>query len=73
MQYFRPELVDHEAIVDDAPEQLLPYDVLPVPDCQIPSSGVYHNATRASQGKGELLAGALIDGLCQIIEREFDA
>ncbi len=73
MQYFHPELVDDDAIVDDAPEQSFPYDVLPIPKSQVPPSGVYHKASSASPRKGELLANALIGGLCLVVEREFNA
>jgi creatinine amidohydrolase len=70
MQYFTPELVREDKIVDDQSERMPPYSIFPPPDDIIPKSGVPYKATFASQEKGEKLAKQLVDTIVQIGRQE---
>jgi len=70
MQYFNPELVREDRIVDDQSERMPTYSILPPPDDVIPKSGVPYKATFASQEKGKKLAKQLVDTIVQIGRQE---
>jgi len=70
MQYFTPELVREDKIVDDQSERMPPYSIFPPTDDIIPKSGVPYKATFASQEKGEKLAKQLVDTIVQIGRQE---
>jgi creatinine amidohydrolase len=70
MQYFAPELVREDRIVDDHAERMPAYSIFPPPDDIIPKSGVPCQATSASREKGEKLARELVDSIVQIGRQE---
>ncbi len=71
MQYFAPEWVRDEKIIDDQADRKPTYSVFPAPDDMIPASGVLYKATHASPEKGERLAGHIVDAAVAIARREF--
>ena len=70
MQYFAPELVREDRIIDDQSERMPKYAIFPPPDDIIPESGVLYKATFASREKGEKLAKQLVDAIVQIGRQE---
>lgn len=71
MQYFAPELVREDRIIDDQTERVPAYSISPPPGDIIPDSGVPYKATFASQEKGERLAQELVDTIVRIGRQEF--
>ena len=63
MQYFAPELVREDKIIDDQSERKPTYSIFPAPEDIIPKSGVLYKATYATQEKGEKLANSSLTGL----------
>jgi creatinine amidohydrolase len=55
MQYFAPDLVREDKIVDDESARKVPCLIFPPPDDIITRSGSFHKATYSSREKGELL------------------
>jgi creatinine amidohydrolase len=72
MQFFNPDLVRDDRIVDDQSERMPTYAIFPPPDDIIPKSGVYYKATSASQEKGEKLAKQVKDTIVQICRQELE-
>jgi len=70
MQYFAPELVREDRIIDDQSERMRTYSIFPTPDDIIPESGVLYKATLASWEKGEKLARQLVDTIVQVGRQE---
>jgi creatinine amidohydrolase len=70
-QYFAPELVREDKIVDDQSERMPTYSIFPPPDDIIPKSGVLYKATHASREKGEKLAKQVVGTIVQIARQEF--
>jgi len=70
MQYFTPELVREDRIIDDQSERVPAYSIFPPPDDIIPKSGVPYKATFASREKGEKLAKQLAETIVQIGRQE---
>jgi creatinine amidohydrolase len=70
MQYFAPELVREDRIINDQGERKPTYSILPPPDDIIPKSGVLYKATFASREKGEKLAKQLVGTIVQIGRQE---
>jgi creatinine amidohydrolase len=70
MQYFTPELVREDKIIDDQSERMPRYSIFPPPDDTIPKSGVLYKATYASREKGEKLAKHLVDTIVEIAREE---
>ena len=70
MQYFAPELVREDKIIDDQSERKPTYSIFPAPDNIIPKSGVLYKATFASRQKGEKLANFVTDRIAQIARDE---
>lgn len=70
MQYFAPELVREEAIIDDQSERKPPYSIFPPPRDIIPESGVLYKATYASKQKGEKLAKHVTERVVKIVADE---
>ena len=66
MQYFAPELVREDKIMDDQSERIPRYSIFPPPDDTIAKSGVLYKATFASREKGEKLAKQLVGTIVQI-------
>ncbi len=73
MQYFAPELVREDRIIDDQSERKVTYSIFPPPEDIIPKSGVLYKATYASREKGEKLAKHVVDNIVQIIRQELDS
>lgn len=73
MQYFAPELVREEEIIDDQSDRKPPYAIFPAPADIIPSSGVLYKATYASREKGEKLAKQVASRVAEIAEQELGA
>ncbi len=73
MQYFAPELVREDRIIDDQSERKVTYSIFPPPEDIIPKSGVLYKATYASREKGEKLAKHVVDNIVQITRRELDS
>ena len=71
MQYFAPELVREDKIIDDQSERMPTYSIFPPPDDIIPKSGVPYKATYASREKGEKLAKQVVGTIVQIARQEF--
>jgi len=71
MQYFAPELVREDKIVDDQSKHKPAYSIFPAPADIIPPSGVLYKATYASKEKGKKLAEQVVETICQIISQEF--
>jgi creatinine amidohydrolase len=55
MQYFAPDLVREDKIVDDESARKVPYLIFPPPDDIITRSGSFCKATYSSREKGDLL------------------
>jgi len=70
MQYFTPELVREDKIIDDQSERVPTYFIFPPPDDIIPKSGVLYKATYASREKGEKLAKQLVNTIVAIAREE---
>jgi creatinine amidohydrolase len=70
MEWLYPDLVRAHLIVDDEPQGVVPYEVIPANRGRAPRSGVFGPATRASRDKGDLLARDLTEGIGEIISRE---
>jgi len=70
MQYFAPELVREDKIIDDQSERMPTYSIFPPPDGIIPKSGVLYKATYASREKGEKLAEQVVGTIVQIARQE---
>lgn len=70
MQWLYPDLVRGHLIVDDAPQGVVPYEVIPANKDRAPRSGVFGPATQASPDKGDLLARDLTEGIAEILSRE---
>jgi creatinine amidohydrolase len=70
MQYFAPESVREDKIVDDQSERGSTYSIFPPPDDIIPKSGVLYKATCASREKGERLAKQVVGTIVQIGRQE---
>lgn len=70
MQYFAPERVREDKIVDDQPERVPKYSIFPPPDEIMTKSGVFYKATYTSPEKGEILASHLVENIVQIALRE---
>ena len=70
MQYFAPELVREDKIIDDQSDRKPTYSIFPAPDNIIPKSGVLYKATYASREKGEKLAKHVTDRIVQIVRDE---
>jgi len=73
MQYFAPELVREDRIIDDQSERNVTYSIFPPPEDIVPKSGVLYKATYASREKGEKLAKHVVDNIVQITRRELDS
>ena len=70
MQYFAPELVREDKIIDDQSERTPTYSIFPPPQDIAPKSGVFYKATYASREKGEKLAKQVVDRIVEISHRE---
>ncbi len=70
MQYFAPQLVREDAIIDDQSERIPTYSIFPPPEDIIPKSGVLYKATYASRQKGEKLAKQVAETIVQIARQE---
>jgi creatinine amidohydrolase len=70
MQYFAPELVREDKIIDDQSERKPTYSIFPPPGDIIPKSGVLYKATYASREKGEKLAKQVVGTIVQIARQE---
>ena len=70
MQYFAPELVREDNIIDDQSDRKPTYSIFPPPDDIIPKSGVLYKATYASREKGEKLAKQVVDSIVEIALQE---
>lgn len=70
MQYFAPELVREDKIIDDQSERMPTYSIFPPPTDIIPKSGVLYKATYASREKGEKLAKQVVGTIVQIARQE---
>jgi len=71
MSYFRPDLVRMDRIVADRAENLPPYDIYPVPEDIIPSSGILADPTDASAEIGEYIVKRCLDEFEKCIKKEF--
>jgi len=71
MQYFAPELVREDKIIDDQAERKPTYSIFPPPEDIVPKSGVLYKATYASREKGERLAKQVADTIVEIAREEF--
>jgi creatinine amidohydrolase len=70
VQYFAPELVREDRILDDQSERTPTYSIFPPPDDIIPKSGVPYKATYASREKGEKLANHVVASIVQTAREE---
>jgi creatinine amidohydrolase len=70
MQYFAPELVREDKIIDDQSERKPTYSIFPSPPDIIPKSGVLYKATYASREKGEKIAKQVTDRVVKIASDE---
>ena len=70
MQYFAPQLVREDRIIDDHSERMPRYSIFPPPDDTIAESGVLYKATYASREKGEKLAKQVAATILQIARQE---
>ena len=65
MQYFAPDLVREEAMVDEVADRRVGYTIFPTPSDLTTESGLMYNVEHASRDIGEKLAeqitGALIE------------
>jgi creatinine amidohydrolase len=72
MQYFAPDLVREDKIVDDKSARKVPYLIFPPPDDIITRSGSFFKATYSSREKGELLAQSITRRIVEITKQEFE-
>jgi len=72
MQYFRPEMVDNEEIVDNEPPRAPPYVIKPTPSDFITDSGAYYKATYATPEIGQRVSEEVINQLIDAIRTEWD-
>ena len=70
MQYFAPDLVREDRIIDDQSERMPRYSIFPPPDDTVPESGVLYKATYASREKGEKLAKHVVGAIVQMAREE---
>jgi creatinine amidohydrolase len=70
MQYFAPELVREDRIVDGQIKREMPYAIFPPPDDVIPESGVLYKATFASREKGEKYVKHVLPKIVEVVRRE---
>jgi creatinine amidohydrolase len=73
MLALRPDLVRAELIADDAAAEHPWYDILPTPPSHVPPSGVLARASKGSAGKGERLAGMIVERLADALRRDLGA
>lgn len=71
MLYFRSDLVDEDAIVDDEPSRTPPYVLKPASEETIPPSGVFYKATYATADTGERVAREVVETLAAGIDTEW--
>lgn len=71
MLHLKPELVNMDAAVDDCPEEVCWYDILPAPDKMLTKSGNLWKATKATKEKGELLWKEQVASLLSAVQKEF--
>jgi creatinine amidohydrolase len=71
MQYFAPQLVREDKIIDDQFEQQPLYAIFPPDPDRIPKSGVLYRATFASREKGEKLVKHVVPKIAQVVRQEF--
>jgi len=67
----KPELVRTDRIVDDQPEERLPYEVFPVQSDRLPRTGVMSRTKSSSKGIGERLKNEVVNKLLWLIQKEF--
>lgn len=72
MQYFRPDLVREDEIIDDSPDRDPSYIIKPAPDETIPDSGVFYLATYGNNEIGERVVNDVVETLVQAIRTEWD-
>jgi creatinine amidohydrolase len=72
MQYFTPDLVREDRIVDDQSERKVPYLIFPPPDDIITESGAFYKATYTSREKGELLTRTVTEKIIEIANSELN-
>lgn len=70
MQYFAPELVREDKIIDDQSDRKPTYSIFPSPPDIIPKSGVLYKATYASREKGEKIARQVVNRIVEIMRQE---
>lgn len=70
MQYFAPELVREDKIIDDQSERKPTYSIYPPPDDIVPRSGVLYKATHASREKVEKLVKQVEGAIVRIARQE---
>jgi creatinine amidohydrolase len=70
MQYFAPELVREDKIIDDQSQRKPTYAIFPAPSDIIPNSGVLYKATYASREKGEKMARDIVNRIIEIMNLE---
>jgi creatinine amidohydrolase len=73
MQYFAPDLVRKDKILDDKASRVPKYSIYPPPEDIVPKSGVLYKATYASREKGEKLAREVSEKIAEIARRELGA
>jgi creatinine amidohydrolase len=71
MLHLRPELVLFDRAVDDAATRHPWYDVLPVPEDFVPTSGTLWKATQASANKGKTAWDEIVAQMHVAISQEF--
>lgn len=71
MLHLKPELVNMQAAVDDCPEEVCWYDIVPAPAKMLTKSGNLWKATKASAEKGALLWNEQVDSLRSAVQKEF--
>jgi creatinine amidohydrolase len=71
MQYFAPDLVREDKIIDDESARKVPYLIFPPPGDTITKSGSFYKATFSSREKGELLARSITKNIVEITKQEF--
>lgn len=67
----KPELVRTDRIVDDQPEERLPYEVFPVQSDRLPRTGVMSKTKGSSKDIGERLKNEAVNKLLWLIQKEF--
>lgn len=73
MLYKFPHLVHFEHAIDDQAEYYPVYDLLPIPQKIVTSSGILWKATLATVEKGELVWNEALDFLVEGVTKEFGA